>query len=74
MPPFTPFFTEYIYQHLRKLHRERRHFRNNLRSRWWLLTRRTWRPLQYLMSYFLSEINAWDVQLSTEWEKMCLLN
>jgi isoleucyl-tRNA synthetase len=29
--------------------------------------------LEYLKDYFLSEINAWDVTMSTEWEKLCSL-
>jgi isoleucyl-tRNA synthetase len=131
MAPFTPFFSEYLYLHLRKLHphygstdpavavdsfgrsdsvhylmlpvpdesrlnrraearfrtlqqavtlariaRERRHIRNNLPLRSVTVVAAhedDVEALQYLMSYFLSEINAWDVQLSTEWERMCLL-
>lgn len=132
MSPFTPFFTEYLYQHLRKLHpaygstddaavpvdsfgradsvhflmlpvpdesrlnrraearfktlqqavtlariaRERRHIRNNLPLKSVTVVaanEEDIEALQYLKAYFLSEINAWDVQLSTEWETMCLL-
>jgi hypothetical protein len=29
--------------------------------------------LNYLKTYFTEEINAWGVDLSTEWEKMCQL-
>ena len=131
MAPFTPFFTEYLYQHLRKLHpnygstspevaidsfgraesihyvmlpvpdeskmnpraearfntlqqainlariaRERRRIRNNLPLK--SVTVVAANPddieaLEYLRAYFLSEINAWGAQMSTEWEKMCLL-
>ena len=131
MAPFTPFFSEYLYQHLRKLHpnfgstdasvavdsfgrsdsvhylmlpvpdesrmnrraearfrtlqqavtlarvaRERRRIRNNLPLRSVTVVaanEEDVEALQYLMPYFLGEVNAWDVQLSTEWEKMCLL-
>ena len=131
MAPFTPFFTEYLYQHLRKLHpnygstdpavpvdsfgrsdsvhylmlpvpdesrlnaravarfntlqqavtlariaREHGHIRNNLPLRSVTVVaanQEDVEALQYLHTYFVSEINALDVQLSTEWEKMCLL-
>eukprot|EP01038_Epipyxis_sp_PR26KG_P005823 gene5823-8029_t len=131
MAPFTPFFTEYLYQHMRKLHpnykstdpsvpldsmgkadsvhylmlptedtarlnpkavsrfktlqqgvslariaRERRHIRNNLPLKNVIVVAaksEDIEALEYLKSYFVSEINAWDVTMSTEWEKLCTL-
>lgn len=131
MAPFTPFFSEFLYQHLRKLHpaygsvdptvavdsygkansvhylmlpvadesrldrraearfktlqqgvtlariaRERRRIRNNLPLKSVTVVAANEvdvEALQYLKSYFLSEINAWDVTTSTDWEKLCLL-
>lgn len=131
MAPFTPFFAEYLYQHLRKLQplygntdpavpvdalgksasvhylmlpvpddsrlnrraearfatlqqavtlvrgaRERRHIRNNLPLKSVTVVAANEadiEALQYLRSYFLSEINAWDVVMSTEWEQLCTL-
>lgn len=129
MSPFTPFFTEFLYQHLRKLHpnftnesagvdvfgkaasvhfimlpeadkslmnpraverfktlqqavtltrmaREKRRIRTNLPLK--SVTVVAARPedieaLEYLKSYFLAEVNTWQVELSTDWEKMCQL-
>lgn len=131
MSPFTPFFTEYLYQHLRKLHpayeskdesvpkdsfgmaesvhylmlpvpdqslmnpravarfqtlqdgvtlariaRERRKIRNNLPLKNVIVVaakEEDVEALEYLKDYFLGEINAWSVTMSTEWEKMCAL-
>ncbi|RYG69470.1 isoleucine--tRNA ligase [archaeon] len=129
MSPFTPFFTEFLYQHLRKLHpnytndqagvdvfgkaasvhfimlpeadksllnpraverfktlqlsvtlarmaREKRRIRTNLPLK--SVTVVAARPedveaLEYLKSYFLAEVNTWQIELSTDWEKMCQL-
>jgi len=131
MSPFTPFFTEYLYQHLRKLMplygntdasvpvdsigksasvhflmlptldesrlnkiaesrfktlqiavslarvaRERRKIRNNLPLKNVVVVAANEadvEALTYLRSYFMAEINAWDVTLSTEWERLCVL-
>ncbi|KAJ1432779.1 Isoleucyl-tRNA synthetase [Ochromonadaceae sp. CCMP2298] len=131
MAPFLPFFSEFLYQHIRKLHpnfgstdpavprdsfgradsvhylmlpvpdpsrlnpravarfntlqqavtlartaRERRHIRNNLPLRSVTVVaakEEDIEALQYLRSYFMEEINAWEVDLSTEWKKMCQL-
>lgn len=129
MSPFTPFFAEYLYQHLRKLHpnykstacpvdaigradsvhylmlptpdaarlnpraearfatlqeavtlarvaRERRHIRNNLPLKDVLVVaaRETdVEALNYLKGYFMSEINAWNITMSTDWAKLCVL-
>ena len=133
MSPFTPFFAEFLYQHLRKLHRdydapegapgvavdsvgkaqsvhflmlpqpdpsrmnptavarfntlqeavtlartarERRHIRNNLPLKDVIVVAandRDVEALQYLKAYFMSEINAWNVTLSTDWAKLCVL-
>ena len=134
MSPFTPFFAEYLYQHLRKLHpnysatakasssvavdavgkadsvhflmlpspdparmnptaearfqtlqeavvlaraaRDRRHIRNNLPLKDVIVVaanERDVEALTYLKSYFMSEINAWNVTLSTDWVKLCVL-
>ena len=131
MAPFTPFFAEYLYQHLRKLQplygnqdeavpkdavgkadsvhylmlpevdesrlnpraearfkvlqeavqaartaRERRHIRTTLPLKNILIISANEddvEALQYLKSYFLSEVNAWDITTSTDWEKLCKL-
>jgi isoleucyl-tRNA synthetase len=131
MAPFTPFFAEYLYQHLRKrlllykntdaaipidalgksdsVHylmlpvaletrlnpraearfktlqeavklsrtaRERRHIRNNLPLKSVVIVaanEEVAEALTYLRSYFLSEVNAWDMEVSSEWEKMCVI-
>ena len=131
MAPFTPFFAEYLYQHLRKrlplfknndpsvpvdaigkaesVHylmlpvasesrlnvkaearfkvlqeavklsrtaRERRHIRTNLPLKNVVIVAANddiSDALNYLRSYFLSEVNAWDMTISNEWEKMCVL-
>jgi len=131
MSPFTPFFTEYLYQHLRKLHpnyknadpsvpvdsfgksdsvhflmlptfdesqmnrraeerfktlqtavtlarlaRERRHIRNNLPLKNVIVVAANpadIEALEYLKPYLVGEINAWNVTMSTEWEKHCSL-
>ena len=131
MAPFTPFFTEYLYQHLRKrlplfrnsdpsipvdalgkadsVHylmlptalesrinmkaearfkvlqeavrlsrtaRERRHIRTNLPLKNVVIVAANddiAEALNYLKSYFLSEVNAWEMTISNEWEKMCVL-
>eukprot|EP01041_Mallomonas_annulata_P002801 gene2801-5516_t len=131
MSPFTPFFTEYLYQHLRKFEplymnneltvpadgigkaesvhflmlpqpdesrldavaearfktlqqavtlvrigRERRHIRNNLPLKNVIVVSANpadIEALSYLKSYFVGEINAWNVTFSTEWEKLCVL-
>ena len=131
MSPFTPFFSEYLYQHLRKVEpnfgntdpsvpldvigksasvhylmlpspdlsrlnaraearfktlqqavklartaRERKHIRNNLPLKNVIVVsadEADIEALTYLKSYFLGEVNAWNVSLSTEWEKLCVL-
>lgn len=131
MCPFTPFFAEYLYQHLRKLQplfgntdpavpldalgkaasvhylmlptpdpsclnalavtrfktlqsavvlarfaRERRNIRNNLPLKNVIVVAANAEDveaLNYLLPYFKSEINAWDVTLSTDWETQCTL-
>lgn len=131
MAPFTPFFCEYLYQHLRKYHanfgvtdasvaedcvgkassvhfvllpspddgmineqaefrfkvlqtavqlirfaRDRRKIRNNLPLKNVLIVtsdEASSEALSYLRSYLLSEINAWDVTLSTDWKTHCAL-
>lgn len=131
MSPFTPFFTEYLYQNLRKLHplfgntdpsvpvdvmgksasvhfimlptpdasrlnpravarfktlqqavsvvriaRERRKIRNNLPLKNVIVVaskEEDVEALEYLKVYFMGEINAWEVTLSTEWNTMCSL-
>lgn len=131
MSPFTPFFTEYLYQHLRKLEpyyedtdptvpldtigkspsihylmlpavdqsridlvaearfktlqeavtlvriaRERRHIRNNLPLKNVIVVsakQEDIEALTYLRSYFVGETNAWDVTLSSDWERLCVL-
>lgn len=135
MSPFTPFFCEYLYQHLRKLSpnypkegaeedssvpvdtfgksesvhflmlptvdasqvnqlavdrfkvlqqavtivriaRERRHIRNNLPLKHVVVVSNRAEDieaLEYLRGYFMSEINAWDVTMTTEFDKMCSL-
>ena len=129
MSPFTPFFAEYLYQHLRKLHpdfekpgvsvdavgnaqsvhflmlptpdptrmnptavarfstlqeavtlartaRERKRIRNNLPLKDVIVVAandKDVEALQYLKTYFMSEINAWNVTLSTDWVKLCVL-
>lgn len=131
MAPFTPFFTEYLYQHLRKLHpnfgstdpsvaidtvgraasvhylmlpevneqrmnplaesrfktlqtavtlcrvaRERRKIRNNLPLKNVIVVAANpadTDALQYLDDYFKTEINAWAVQCSNDWENLCVL-
>ncbi len=132
MSPFTPFFSEYMYQHLRQLMplfgnedpavavdvvgkaasvhfvmlplvdesrlnaraearfktlqqavvlarvaRERRHIRNNLPLKNVVVVAANAEDaeaLTYLRGYFMSEVNAWDVTISTEWEKLCTLS
>lgn len=131
MAPFTPFFAEYLYQHLRKrlpnydnqdpsvpldslgkaqsVHflmlpvaqearlnpraearfktlqeavklartaRERRHIRNNLPLKNVVIVAAREdisEALSYLKTYFLSEVNSWDMSISTDWEAMCVL-
>ena len=131
LSPFTPFFTELLYQQLRRFDplyentdpaipvdvfgkaasvhylmlpaadssrlnpvaerrfktlqvavklvrtaRERRHIRNNLPLKTVLVVSslaEDIEAIEYLKAYFLGEINAWDVQFSTEWEKLCVL-
>ena len=131
MSPFTPFFAEYLYQHLRRLHpmcgnddpavpadsigkaasvhylmvpepdaskmdsvaearfatlqeavtlarvaRERRHIRNNLPLKDVVVVaanERDVEALTYLRSYFMSEINAWNITMSTNWAELCVL-
>lgn len=131
MSPFTPFFTEYLYQHLRKLHinynnndinipidmigksasvhylmlpsvnenrtnmlavnrfkvlqtavtlcrmaRERRKIRNNLPLKSVIVVAANiadTEALQYLEDYFKSEINAWEIICSNDWERLCVL-
>lgn len=129
MSPFTPFFTEYLYQHLRKVHqdyqnpnaavdaygkadsvhyimlpnpdsantnptavarfkalqsavtlarmaREKRRIRNNLPLKSVIVV--SSKPediegVEYLKSYFLAEVNTWNVELSSDIEKFCSL-
>ena len=132
MAPFTPYFSEYLYQQLRKLcplygntdpavpedalgksnsvhflmlpavdqsrinaravsrfktlqqavvlarvARERKRIRTNLPLKSVLVVSANndhIDALTYLQPYFLSEINAWDVQLSNDWESYCTLS
>lgn len=132
MSPITPFFSEYLYQHLRKLMpdykntdssvpmdtigksdsvhylmlptvdesrldpraesrfktlqvavtlsriaRERRHIRSNLPLKNVIViaaNEEDVEALNYLQSYFKSEVNAWKVESTTEWDKLCKLN
>jgi hypothetical protein len=56
--------------------RERRHIRNNLPLKSVIVVAskpEDVEALTYLNSYFVGEINAWDVTLSTEWDKLCNL-
>jgi isoleucyl-tRNA synthetase len=56
--------------------RERRHIRNNLPLKDVIVVAandRDVEALQYLKSYFMGEINAWNVTLSTDWVKLCVL-
>lgn len=127
MAPFTPFFTDFLYKHLRPLYptsesnapdvfgratsvhfvmlpqkdarfdnplavarfqvlqtavtlarmaRDKRRIRNNLPLK--SVTVVLAKPedvdaLEYLKQYFLAEVNAWDVVLSSEWTKLCSL-
>jgi isoleucyl-tRNA synthetase len=127
MAPFTPFFTDFLYKHLRPMYpttdtdaqdvfgrarsvhfvmlpqkdprfdnplavarfqvlqtavtlarmaREKRRIRNNLPLK--SVTVVLAKPedvdaLEYLKPYFLAEVNAWDVVLSSEWTKLCSL-
>lgn len=129
MAPFTPFFTEYLYQQLRKFHpnfksetaaiddfgkadsvhyvmlphhtecianieavyrfkilqsavtlariaREKRKIRNNLPLKKVVIVAANQSDvdaLLYLKHYFLAEVNAWNVEFSVEWEKLCKL-
>ena len=131
MAPFTPFFAEYLYQHLRKrlplfnnsdasvpadavgksasVHyimlpvtqeeklnskaearfkmlqeavklsrtaRERRAIKNNLPLKNVIIVAANndiVEMLTYLKSYYLSEVNAWEMTISAEWETMCVL-
>ena len=61
---------------LARIGRERRHIRNNLPLKSVTVVAANSddvEALEYLKSYFLSEINAWTCELSIEWESMCLL-
>jgi hypothetical protein len=61
---------------LARVARERRHIRNNLPLKDVLVVAANdddVEALEYLKGYFTSEINAWKVTLSTEWEKLCAL-
>ena len=61
---------------LARIARERRHIRNNLPLKNVVVVAakaEDVEALEYLKDYFLSEINAWDVTMSTEWEKLCSL-
>jgi len=128
MSPFTPFFSEYLYQHLRRLFtntsndaidsfgksdsihylmlpstpldneintvavkrfqilqevvtivriaRERRRIRNNLPLKNIIIVSSNpvdIEALNYLRSYVLLEVNSWDMTLSIEFDKMCVL-
>jgi isoleucyl-tRNA synthetase len=131
MAPFTPFFAEYLYQHLRKLHpfyrntnpeipvdafgkadsvhylmlpntddnrlnpvaearfkvlqqavslsrtaREKHHIRATLPLKNVLVVSanvENLKALEYLKSYFLNEVNAWELTTSHEWSKLCTL-
>lgn len=131
MAPITPFFAEFLYQHLRKLHpdynnnsdavavdavgkaasvhyimlpvtdpahmnplaesrfktlqtavtlvrvaRERRKIRLNLPLKNVIVVAANpsdTAALEYLNGYFKSEINAWNVELTNDWEHMCVL-
>jgi isoleucyl-tRNA synthetase len=132
MSPITPFFSEYLYQHLRKLMpdykntdssvpmdtigksnsvhylmlptvdesrldpkaearfktlqvavtlariaRERRHIRSNLPLKNVIViaaNEEDVEALNYLQSYFKSEVNTWNVESTTEWQNLCKLN
>ena len=61
---------------LARVARERRRIRTNLPLKTVLVVSANndhIEALTYLQPYFLSEINAWDVQLSNDWEKYCTL-
>ena len=131
MAPYTPFFSEYLYQHLRKLSplyksadasvptdavgksdsvhylmlptldasrlnplaearfktlqtattlariaRDHKHIRSNLPLKDVIVIaakQEDIEALNYLKGYFLTEINAWDATMSTEWERLCSL-
>lgn len=129
MAPFTPFFTEYIYQNLRKVHpdfnnsnapidsfgradsihyvmipdvdkgllnpravarfktlqvavtlarmaREKRQIRNNLPLKNVIVVAANQddvEALEYLKSYFLAEVNSWNIEYSSDYEKLCSL-
>lgn len=56
--------------------REKRRIRNNLPLKNVLVVaakEEHIEALTYLRAYFTAEINAWDVTMSTEWEKVCAL-
>jgi isoleucyl-tRNA synthetase len=56
--------------------RERRHIRTNLPLKNVVIVAANEDivdALNYLRSYFLSEVNAWDMTISNEWEKMCVV-
>ncbi len=61
---------------LARVAREKRRIRNNLPLKSVVVVaskKADVEALEYLKSYFLAEVNAWDVELSTEWEKLCAL-
>jgi isoleucyl-tRNA synthetase len=61
---------------LARVARERRHIRNNLPLKSVIVVAANEddiEALEYLKGYFMGEINAWDVSLSTEWETLCAL-
>jgi isoleucyl-tRNA synthetase len=62
---------------LARVARERRRIRNNLPLKSVLVVcanAQDAEALEYLNTYFVSEINAWDVVLSADWEKYCTLS
>ena len=61
---------------LARIARERRKIRNNLPLKDVLVVAANdadVEALEYLKGYFKSEINAWNITMSTEWEKLCAL-
>lgn len=61
---------------LARIARERRHIRNNLPLKDVLVVAANEADVEalvYLKGYFMGEINAWNVTMSTEWEKLCAL-
>jgi len=61
---------------LARIARERRHIRTNLPLKDVVVIaakEEDVEALNYLKTYFVSEINAWNVTMSTDWEHLCAL-